>query len=212
MRRFDHLRQAFEVLSWVAIVLLTLTASAGVEPGAMAQTTGDSTIGKALVGKLEGPEVLTDRAKFPQTFSEAPQLAELVKAGKLPPAAERIGQDPLVIKPVHDIGKYGGTWRRGFIGPADVFNGFRAAMNDKILYFDYTGTKVVPNLAKGWELSSDGRITTIFLRRGMRWSDGHPFTADDFIFWYEDTHRSLILETCSEIWKFRLQRENDVEV
>ncbi|MEE9148170.1 MAG: hypothetical protein V3U27_12315, partial [Candidatus Tectomicrobia bacterium] len=75
--------------------------------------------GAALIGKQEGPEVITDTAQWPKTFNEAPQLAELVKQGKLPPVAERIGQDPLVIKPVHGIGKYGGIWRRGFSGPAD---------------------------------------------------------------------------------------------
>jgi peptide/nickel transport system substrate-binding protein len=143
-----------------------------------------------MIGTLEGPRIITNPAQFPAAFQEAPQLAELVKAGKLPPVAARLGQDPLVIQPVHTIGKYGGTWRRGFIGPADVFNGFRAGMNDKILYFDYTGTEVVPNLAKSWELSADGRITTIFLRRGMKWSNGHPFTADDFLFWYEDMYQN----------------------
>ena len=115
-------------------------------------------MGSTLIGKLEGPEVITDPAKFPKTFKEAPQLAELVKAGKLPPVAERIGQDPLVIKPVHEIGKYGGTWRRGFTGPADFWNGYRCCSGpDHMLFWDYTGDKVVPNIAKGWELSDDGR-------------------------------------------------------
>jgi peptide/nickel transport system substrate-binding protein len=179
------MRKALEVLSILVVTLLTLMAAGGVEPGALAQTMGGS-----MIGRLEGPQIITNPAQFPTTFQEAPQLAELVKAGKLPPVVERLGQDPLVIKPVHNIGKYGGTWRRGFIGPADVFNGFRAAMNDKILYFDYTGTQVMPNLAKGWELSADGRITTIFLRRGMKWSDGHPFSADDFMFWYEAMYQN----------------------
>ena len=61
-------------------------------------------------------------------------LAELVKAGKLPPVQQRIGQDPLVVKPLREIGKYGGTWRRGFTGPFDTSNGHRAAQNDKLLY------------------------------------------------------------------------------
>jgi hypothetical protein len=57
-------------------------------------------IGGQLIGKLEGPTTVTDPAKFPKTFKEAPQLAELAKAGKLPSVKERIGEDPLVIKPV----------------------------------------------------------------------------------------------------------------
>jgi peptide/nickel transport system substrate-binding protein len=141
-----------------------------------------------LIGKLEGAEVVTDLARYPKTFKEAPQLAELVKAGKLPPVRERIGQDPLVVKPLREIGKYGGTWRRGFTGPFDTSNGHRAAQNDKLLYWDYTGTKIVPNIARAWDVSQDGRTITISLRRGMKWSDGQPFTADDFVFWFEEVY------------------------
>ena len=142
-----------------------------------------------LIGKLEGPELITrDPALFPKSFEEAPALAELVKAGKLPAVQERIGQDPLVMRPLREIGRYGGTWRRGFTGPFDTSNGHRVAQNDKLLYYDYTGAKVVPNIARGWEVSPDGKVTTVLLRRGMRWSDGQPFTADDFVFWYQDVY------------------------
>src|SRR4051812_14172640 len=142
----------------------------------------------SLVGKLEGATVITDPAQYPKTFKEAPMLADLVKAGKLPPVQERVSQDPLIIKPVREIGKYGGTWRRGFVGPNDTVNGIRAVQNDKLLYFDFTGTKIVPNLARAWEVSQDGKTTTLMLRRGMKWSDGEPFTADDFIFWFQDIY------------------------
>jgi peptide/nickel transport system substrate-binding protein len=167
---------------WLAVALCVLALSGWIGRHAIAA----GPAGSDLTGKLEGPEVLTDAAKFPKSFKEAPQLAELVKAGKLPPVQERVSQDPLVIKPVHEIGKYGGTWRRGFSGPADFWNGYRCCGHDKILFWDYTGNKVAPNVAKGWQISDDGRTFTVFLRKGMKWSDGHPFTADDFIFWYED--------------------------
>ena len=49
-------------------------------------------------------------------------LAELVKAGKLPPVEQRVPEEPMVLKPMREIGKYGGTWRRGFTGPADTEN------------------------------------------------------------------------------------------
>ena len=111
-----------------------------------------------------------------------------MKAGKLPSVQERIGQDPLVVKPLREVGKYGGTWRRGFTGPFDTSNGHRAAQNDKLLYWDYTGTKIVPNIARAWEVSPDGKVITLSLRRGMKWSDGAPFTADDFVFWYQDMY------------------------
>src|SRR5262249_53207060 len=145
--------------------------------------------GAHLIGKLEGAEVVLDPVQVPKRFNEAPQLAELAKAGKLPPVEQRIGQDPLVVKPLREVGRYGGTWRRGFTGPYDFVNAHRVAQNDKLLYWDYTGTKVVPNIARGWEVSRDGKLTTLFLRRGMKWSDGQPFTADDFVFWFEDVYQ-----------------------
>ena len=158
-----------------------------VAAGALAQSASKSN----LVGKLEGPEVVTDPANFPKKFSEAPQLAELVKAGKLPPVTERIGQDPLVIKPLREIGKYGGMWRAGFTGPADFWNGFRCCSGpDHLMFWDYTGDKVGPNLAKGLEMQDGGRAWLVHLRHGMKWSDGKPFTADDFVFWFEDIYRN----------------------
>jgi peptide/nickel transport system substrate-binding protein len=146
-------------------------------------------LGAQLIGKLEGPSIVTDPAQMPKAFKEAPALTELVNAGKLPPVQERIGQDPLVVKPVHEIGKYGGTWRHGFTGPGDNWNGMRNASGpDHLLFWDYIGDKIVPNIAKGFELQDGGKVTVIHLRRGMKWSDGAPFTADDFVFGYEDLY------------------------
>ena len=53
-----------------------------------------------------------------------------------------------MLKPLHEIGKYGGTWRRGFTGPGDDENGNRINASDKLLFWDYTGTKIVPSVAK----------------------------------------------------------------
>src|SRR4051812_545853 len=49
-------------------------------------------------------------------YHEAPMLAELVKAGKLPPVNERVPENPRVITPVEEVGQYGGTWRSGLVG------------------------------------------------------------------------------------------------
>src|SRR5438093_9418924 len=125
--------------------------------------------GKSLIGRLEGPEVVTDAAKAPKTFKEAPQRAELVKQGKLPPVAERIGQDPLVIKPLNEVGRYGGTWRGGFTGPADFWNGFRCCQGpDHLMFWDYTGDRVMPNIAKGLEMQDSGRASLVHLPRGIK--------------------------------------------
>jgi peptide/nickel transport system substrate-binding protein len=46
--------------------------------------------------------------------------------------------------------------------------------------------KIVPNLATKWEVSEDGREYVFHLVKGVRWSDGAPFTADDILFYFED--------------------------
>ncbi len=151
---------------------------------------GAPKIGSSLIGKLQGPEIIRDANAFPKTFKEAPALAALVKDGKLPAVDKRLPEPSqlFVIKPLDQIGKYGGNWRRAFTGPADHENGNRIVSADKILTFDYTGTRIMPSLARDWKVSDDGKTTTIYLRKGAKWSDGKPLTADDFIFWYEDIY------------------------
>ncbi len=166
-------------------------AAVGVPGTVRGQSAGGAAppkLGAQLIGKLEGPELILDPAKWPTKFSEAPMLAELVKQGKLPPVEQRIPKEPLVIKPVHEIGRYGGTWRRGFTGPGDGENGNRIVSADKLLFWEYTGTKVMPCVGRQWLLADDGKSVTLYLRKGHKWSDGKPFTADDFVFWYEDVY------------------------
>ena len=62
---------------------LLLMAAALVPQTVMAQANVLDASG--LVGKLEGPTVIRDSAMWPTKFNEAPELAALVKAGKLPP-------------------------------------------------------------------------------------------------------------------------------
>jgi peptide/nickel transport system substrate-binding protein len=170
-------------MRWILIALTVLLSGA-----AAAQQPDLSQSG--LVGKLENPTIITDTAQWPKQFGEAPGLSALVKAGKLPPVEQRLPQEPMVLKPLRSVGKYGGTWRRGFLGPGDSENGNRVRSSDKLLFWDVSGTHIVPNAAKGFETSADGRRTTLYLRKGMKWSDGAPFTADDFMFWYEDMYQN----------------------
>ncbi len=157
---------------------------------AAAATKAPAKLGETLIGKLEGPTIVRDAASFPKKFGEAPMLADMVKAGKFPEVAKRLPDptDLFVVKPLKETGKYGGNWRRAFTGPADHENGNRINSNDKILHFDYTGNKIMPALAKDWKVSDDGKVTTIFLRKGAKWSDGTPLTANDFVFWFEDIY------------------------
>ena len=119
-------------------------------------------------------------------YHESPQLAQLVKEGKLPAVEKRLPKEPLVIKPVEEVGQYGGTWRRIAIGPGDAGIISNRLSYENLVRWSPDGKTVVPNVAKSWEASKDGKSFTFHLRDGMKWSDGQPFTADDILFWYQD--------------------------
>jgi len=181
-----------EFLRESAIASAAVTLATALPSAALAAQSGEPKLGAHLIGKLEGPQIIRDPAKFPTTFREAPMLADLVKAGKLPPVEKRLPEpsELMVVKPVKEIGKYGGRLRRGFTGPADNENGNRIVSTDKLLMWDYAADRVAPALVKEWRQREDGRVTTIHLRKGLKWSDGRPCTADDFLFWYTDIYQN----------------------
>ncbi len=118
-------------------------------------------------------------------FHEAPALAEQVKAGKLPPVEQRLPEQPLVVPVVEKVGEYGGIWRRAFLGPADA-NNYVRVVYDSLFRFTPDGADIEPQIALGAKPSADYKVWTILLRKGARWSDGEPFTADDILFWYNN--------------------------
>jgi peptide/nickel transport system substrate-binding protein len=124
-------------------------------------------------------------AQTARQFQEAPALAEQVRAGRLPPVAQRLPEQPLVVPVVERTGQYGGVWRRAFLGPADA-NNYVRVVYDSLFRFSPDGAAIDPKLASGAEPSADFRTWTIALRKGARWSDGAPFGADDILFWYTD--------------------------
>lgn len=115
-------------------------------------------------------------------YQEAPALAALVKDGKLPPVDQRVGAEPEVVKPLESVGRYGGQLRYGLRGSSDHNNILRMVGPQGLVRWDPTYTKIVPNVARSFEVSPDARVFTFRLRQGMRWSDGAPFTADDVLF------------------------------
>ncbi|MBC7319283.1 ABC transporter substrate-binding protein, partial [bacterium] len=120
-------------------------------------------------------------------FNEAPMLAELVKQGKLPPVTKRLPSEPLVIEPTEEIGQYGGTVRIIHTNPQNFEDGVNIMGKESILAFDpKDGATILPNLAKSWIFSKDGKTLILELRKGIKWSDGQPFTADDIEFWWKD--------------------------
>jgi peptide/nickel transport system substrate-binding protein len=119
-------------------------------------------------------------------YKQAPTLDERVKAGKLPPVAERLPEHPYVETMVDGVGKYGGTLRTTILANGDQYNLTRTIANELLVRWDPEWKKIVPSLAEEYKVSDDATSYTFRLRKGLKWSDGQPFTADDIMFWYED--------------------------
>ncbi len=119
-------------------------------------------------------------------LGESPILAEMVAAGALPPVEERlpVAEDIRVVEPVEEVGQYGGTW---FAVTSDNNLGtIKMKIYDPPVRWkaDYSGYE--PGLLKSYGWSEDGTEITWTFRRGVRWSDGTPFTMEDMQFWWED--------------------------
>ena len=132
-------------------------------------------------------------------FQESPKLAQRVAAGELPPVAQRLPEQPAVVEPVESIGKYGGYWRRLVVGNKE-FHLIARLGYEPLLRWGRDARGVVPNLAERWEIRDDGRTFVLFLRKGVRWSDGVPFTSDDLMFWYEDIAKNKEITPAFPSW------------
>ena len=119
-------------------------------------------------------------------YVEPPALAEQVKAGKLPPVEKRLPQKPLVV-PLGEagtvLGNHGGTLHT-LAGRSRDTRLFTVYGYARLVGYDRT-LKIQPDILESFDVK-DGRVFTFQLRKGHRWSDGHPFTADDFRYYWED--------------------------
>jgi len=123
----------------------------------------------------------------PSSYSEGPNTSLQVSRGTLPPVGDRVSDEPLVIIGPDGIGEYGGTVKFAFFGTNDDNIGAEFA-NENLLRGSVSELGVRPHVAKTWEMSSDGSQFTFGLRKGMKWSDGEPFTADDYAFVWEEVN------------------------
>lgn len=117
-------------------------------------------------------------------YQEAPQLADMVANGEIPPVAERLPINPIVVKPEEAVGKYGGILRKTVTGQRAM--GEMGWWVEEPLTLHSPKGEIVPNVAESWEWNDDFTQLTLNLRKGIKWSDGEPFTANDVIFWWED--------------------------
>jgi peptide/nickel transport system substrate-binding protein len=120
-------------------------------------------------------------------YNESPMTAALVREGKLPPVEQRLPKNPIVVKPLEEVGVYGGTLRRAWMGPGDRWGIAKICYDaNNLMRWASDSKTILPWLVEKYTVSKDGRVFTFKLREGLKWSDGHPMTTDDVIFWYED--------------------------
>ncbi|WFN87516.1 ABC transporter substrate-binding protein [Agrobacterium pusense] len=113
-------------------------------------------------------------------------LDALVGEGKLPAVVDRLPLNPLVITPLDRVGTHGGDWNSAIVGGGSLSMLFRYQAYEPLLRYKPDWSGVVPNVAEHYESNADATEFTFRLRKGMKWSDGQPFTTEDIMFWYED--------------------------
>ncbi|WP_461538403.1 ABC transporter substrate-binding protein [Spongorhabdus nitratireducens] len=121
-------------------------------------------------------------------FAENPAIAALNQRiggnPELKPLAQRLPEEPLIIAPYQRVGQYGGVLdgisKATESGTSDLLS----VRHVNLTRFSDDLATVVPNVAKSWQWNKDFTELTMNLRKGHKWSDGHPFTAEDIAFWY----------------------------
>ncbi|MGI8916850.1 MAG: ABC transporter substrate-binding protein [Chloroflexota bacterium] len=117
-------------------------------------------------------------------------MAALVKAGSLPALDQRLPAAPYVVPhPWLTAGKYGGQLQMVCSDKSDwgTTHYLQESMyGHSILRWLKDGLAVGPGLAESWESNTDTSQWTIHFRKGLKWSDGQPWTTADITFWWND--------------------------
>jgi peptide/nickel transport system substrate-binding protein len=125
-------------------------------------------------------------AAAPAKLIETPMLQPDVDAKKLPPVKLRLPDNPLVVTmdgKTTELGQHGGTLNM-LIGRARDVRMMMVYGYARLVGYD-TNLKIVPDILESID-SKEDRIFTMKLRKGHKWSDGQPFTSDDFRYFWED--------------------------
>jgi peptide/nickel transport system substrate-binding protein len=157
---------------------------AGCSGGGSGNSGGGSKPGGSAASSAKGSE--TKALPPPSSFQEAPSLKQLVDAGELPAVGERLPASPYVI-PHRWVapGKYGGQLR--MIMAESYSTAIKEYMYGRsLLRFLNDGLDIGPGLAESWESNEDATEWIFHFRRGLKWSDGEPWTTADIMYWWED--------------------------
>jgi len=113
---------------------------------------------------------------------ETPMFAAEVAKGALPPVTQRIPRAPALAE-LETIGRPGGELRMLMASPKDTRLMVVYGYSRLVAYTP--ALALVPDMLEALDVSED-RVFTLHLRAGHKWSDGQPFTTEDFRYWFED--------------------------
>ncbi len=126
-------------------------------------------------------------AELPRdTLREQAFFEERVAAGDLPPVTARVPLEPWVVDLTakgREPGKPGGTLRTMVSRSKDVRQMVVYGYSRLVGYDE--NYNLVPDLVRDYEVSENRRFT-FHLRKGHKWSDGHPFTSADFAYYWNN--------------------------
>jgi peptide/nickel transport system substrate-binding protein len=140
---------------------------------------------RAFLAGTSAVLILPALPAFAADFKEADILKDKVSSGALPALKDRLPENPLVIKPVESVGKHGGDWNMALVGGGSLSMLFRYQAYEPLLRYTPDWSGVTLNVAEAFDGNADSTEYTIRLRKGMKWSDGHPYTTADVKFWYD---------------------------
>ena len=140
---------------------------------------------RSLFFVLIGAALCAGASAAPARLVEPPSLEAEVKAGTLPPVAKRLPETPLVasLPAGAQAGQYGGTLNM-LIGRSRDVRMLVVYGYARLVGYD-AKFNIVPDILESIDVKDD-RVFTMKLRKGHRWSDGQPFSAEDFRYFWED--------------------------
>lgn len=160
-------------------------------------------VGGTPVKKIPMEQLTTYKAL--PAYKQVSWLDKFVSDGTLPAVEKRLPKEPGIYMKTgmkDGIGVYGDLWRgfsacptngyndmagttMGWFGIESYTTRYDALLKIGPLYRIDQDLNPMPNLAKSWDWSADGKTLTFHLIEGAFWSDGVPFNADDVIFTWE---------------------------
>lgn len=177
------MKSKFKVL--ICLMALTVSMIAACSKKEQQTTTNPPKATEAAKVTVAPTPVPDSQTGYEATFTEASIWEKLVADGKLPKVEERLPvKDDIMVEYMESVGTYGDAFSFTFAGKSSQW--WYGKITEEPLFRFKSDGSVEPNVAKAYDINNDATEFTIFLREGMKWSDGVPFTVDDVLFFYNE--------------------------